>query len=60
MKAGIIKLIKISNFNKIVSIKDVIIGAPYEQNSDGSIGALYIFLGSDQGLYNNPYKVFEK
>lgn len=54
------KLVKMSNLNKIVSIKDAIIGAPYEQNTDGSIGALYIFLGSDQGLYNNPYKVFER
>ena len=43
--------------------KDVIIGAPYESNSDnndGPSGALYIYLGSAEGLKSNPHKVFEK
>lgn len=38
------------------SIKDVIIGAPYEKNNDDSIGALYIYFGSEKGL-NKDKKV---
>ncbi|CAG2110873.1 unnamed protein product [Medioppia subpectinata] len=30
--------------------RDAIIGAPYESNSDGSMGAVYIYMGSELGL----------
>ncbi|XP_054152420.1 integrin alpha-PS4-like [Oppia nitens] len=40
----------------IDSYIDVIVGAPYEQNNHNSMGAIYIYFGSDSGLDTNNFQ----